>query len=175
MDVLGLLNQNTYLSAVSMIFMNLGSRYISLDISAAQEKLLPNPIVRRITIFCILYVATRDVMMSCIILAIFIFVTGHILHEDSPLSVLPSSMRGGPGPEVNPGSESVTLEEYDRAKKIIDAYEHERLGDLLAPQPEKEYTPRPRSQTLITRVDTPLSDDRPGFLAKAPFSEVGAA
>ena len=149
MDLVGLLNQNPYMSAISMIFMNLGSRYIALDISAAQEKLLQNPVVRRITIFCIIYVATRDVMTSCVLLAAFIFVTGHILHEDSPLSILPSSLR--------------------------EAREAREEPVVIAPEKEKKgYTPRPRSQELTVRNDTPLLD-RPAFRASGGFSELAAA
>jgi hypothetical protein len=154
MDLVGLLNQNPYMSAISMIFMNLGSRYIALDISAAQEKLLQNPVVRRITIFCIIYVATRDIMTSCVLLAAFIFVTGHILHEDSPLSILPSSLR-----ECAAREATVEAEEGKGKEK-----ENERRG----------YTPRPRSQELTVRNDTPLLD-RPAFRASGGFSELAAA
>lgn len=153
MDLVGLLNQNPYMSAISMIFMNLGSRYIALDISAAQEKLLQNPVVRRITIFCIIYVATRDVMTSCVLLAAFIFVTGHILHEDSPLSILPSSLREG-----------AVCEEAAVAGGPEKGKEKEKEKE------NKGYTPRPRSQELIVRNDTPLQD-RPAFRAGGGFSE----
>jgi hypothetical protein len=156
MDLVGLLNQNPYMSAISMIFMNLGSRYIALDISAAQEKLLQNPVVRRITIFCIIYVATRDIMTSCVLLAAFIFVTGHILHEDSPLSILPSSLR-----ECAAREATVEAEEGKGKEK---ENENERRG----------YTPRPRSQELTVRNDTPLLD-RPAFRASGGFSELAAA
>lgn len=158
MDLVGLLNQNPYMSAISMIFMNLGSRYIALDISAAQEKLLQNPVVRRITIFCIIYVATRDIMTSCVLLAAFIFVTGHILHEDSPLSILPSSLRECAAREATVEAEEGKEKGKEKEK------ENERRG----------YTPRPRSQELTVRNDTPLLD-RPAFRASGGFSELAAA
>jgi hypothetical protein len=96
-----------------MIFMNLGSRYISLDISLAQDRLLKSPIVRRITIFCIFYVATRDIMMSFLLLAAFIFVTSHLLHENSPLTMLPNSAKEG---------HVITEDEYKQAKNVVDSY-----------------------------------------------------
>ena len=85
-------------------------------------------------------------MTSCVLLAAFIFVTGHILHEDSPLSILPSSLREA------------------REEPVVIAPEKEKKG----------YTPRPRSQELTVRNDTPLLD-RPAFRASGGFSELAAA
>lgn len=137
MDVIGLLNGNPYMSAVSMIFMNLGSRYITLDISKAQENLLKNPLVRRFTVFCILYVATRDIMMSLILLGVFMFVMGHLLHEDSPLSLLPINVRE---------SAEVSRDEYAKAQEVIAMYDMNRRQELGEPDKKKV-------------VDTPISQD----------------
>lgn len=116
MDSLAFLDQNTYVAAVSMIFMNIGSKYISLDISKAQEQILKHQVFRRITLFCIFYVATRNVLTSCMLTFVFILINSCILHEESMFCILPYEAR-----QVDP--HAVTKEEYAAAKKIVDAYE----------------------------------------------------
>lgn len=116
MDALALLDQNTYMAAVSMVLMNIGSKYIALDISKAQEQLLKHQVFRRITLFCIFYVATRNVLISCMLTFIFILINSCILHEESMFCILPYEAR-----QVDP--HAVTKEEYAAAKKVVDAFE----------------------------------------------------
>jgi len=121
MDFLDALNQNTYMSAFSMLLMNLGSRYIALDISKAQEQILKNQVMRRITLFCIFYVATRNILTSIGLTVLFIVINVFLLHEESMFCVLPHSARKVAGP--------VSKDEYELAKKTVDAYEEQHGGD----------------------------------------------
>jgi len=132
-----------------MIMMNLGSKYISMDITKGQELLLKNPITRRITVFCILYVATRDIMLSCILLAVFIMITGFLLHEESSLSVW--NFIGLP------------IEIPDKLKELSDEISKEKQTDSKQEnqvdntkiQPGT-YTPRKEYKTSLT-PETPYS------------------
>ena len=121
MDFLDALNQNTYMSAFSMLLMNLGSRYISLDISKAQEQILKNQVMRRITLFCIFYVATRNILTSIGLTVLFIVINVFLLHEESMFCVLPHSARKVSAP--------VSKDEYDMAKKTVDTYEQQHGGE----------------------------------------------
>jgi len=121
MDVLDVLNQNTYMSAFSMLLMNLGSRYIAMDISKAQEQILKHQVFRRITLFCIFYVATRHLLTSLMLTAVFIFINSCILHEESMLCILPHSAR-----QVD--AAKISDDEYNAAKKVVDAYEKHKMA-----------------------------------------------
>jgi hypothetical protein len=104
------------MSALSMVLMNIGSRYIAMDISKAQEQILKHQVFRRITLFCIFYVATRSVLTSCMLTFIFILINSCFLHEESMFCMLPYSAR-----KVD--VTTISVDEYIAAKKIVDAYE----------------------------------------------------
>ena len=58
------LNKDVYFLGVCMIFLNLGSRYISNELTKTQEKFLSHYIVRKFTLFTVFFIATRDFKVS---------------------------------------------------------------------------------------------------------------
>ena len=46
------LNNSKVFAGILMILMNLGSKYIALELSETQEEFLSNIVIRRIVIFC---------------------------------------------------------------------------------------------------------------------------
>jgi hypothetical protein len=86
-----------------------------LDISKAQEVMLKNAVFRRLTLFCIFYVATRDILISIMLTTIFVILQSCFLHEESLFCVLPKSVRNSSSP--------ITEDEYMMAKKTVDMYE----------------------------------------------------
>jgi len=77
--------------------------------------------MRRITLFCIFYVATRNILTSIGLTVLFIVINVFLLHEESMFCVLPHSARKVAGP--------VSKDEYELAKKTVDAYEEQHGGD----------------------------------------------
>jgi hypothetical protein len=71
------INDNKYFMGIAMLLLNIGSKYIVMDISDSQEAFLKNTIMRRLTIFSLFYVATRDVLVAILLTTTFIvFTTG---------------------------------------------------------------------------------------------------
>jgi hypothetical protein len=64
-----------YFVGVAMLLLNLGSRYLVIDLSETQEQLLQNAIVRRFTMFSLFYVATRDLYVALTLTAVFVVLT----------------------------------------------------------------------------------------------------
>lgn len=87
------LNDNKLILGLVMIFMNIGSKFIVIELSETQKELLSNTILRQVLIFCIAFVATRDILLSLLLTAVFVILVDGLLHESSPLYVLPSSIR----------------------------------------------------------------------------------
>ena len=83
---------NKLLIGVFMIFMNIGSRYIELKLTKGQEMILKN-IAREILIFTIAFVATKDLIMSFTITAIFIILANFVFNEKSKYSILPEKYK----------------------------------------------------------------------------------
>ena len=76
MDFLSListLNGSKYFSGILMILMNLGSKYVGLELSEFQMNSLSKKLIRRIIVFCIFFIATRDIIISVVLTAIYYY------------------------------------------------------------------------------------------------------
>ena len=68
-----------------MLLLNLGGRFLSLEISKEQEKILSMPVVRRFFLFAILFVATRNVLIAGGLAILVILCIGYLFNENSDL------------------------------------------------------------------------------------------
>lgn len=121
MDFLSListLNTSKYFSGVLMILMNLGSKYVGLELSEFQDEFLSKKIIRRLIIFCIFFVATRDIIISIILTGIFIIFIGGIFNDNSKFSIIK---------KYNPKTKVITREDVRKAKKIVNKYEKQEM------------------------------------------------
>jgi hypothetical protein len=109
-------NESKLLFGIAMILFNLGAKYINMDISKTNETFLKSTIVRRITIFCMFFVATRDLFLSLAMSAVFIIFALGLFNEKSSAYVFPQSFY----------DDTVTEEEYTLAKDLIAKYEKNR-------------------------------------------------
>lgn len=87
------LNNNRIFIGVAMMIMNIGSRYIIADLTDVHQKLMSSPIFKQIILFCMFFVATRDVMISVILTFAFIFIVHGLLNEKRKFNLLPHSLR----------------------------------------------------------------------------------
>lgn len=60
LDNMNKMNGNKYLAGIALLMLNLGSKYLIIDISKSTEQLLKLTIIRRFTLFSIFFIATRD-------------------------------------------------------------------------------------------------------------------
>jgi hypothetical protein len=80
------------LLGIFMIFMNIGSRYIELRLTNGQEMILKN-IAREVLIFTISFIATKDLLTSFAITAVFIILANFVFNEKSKYSILPEKYK----------------------------------------------------------------------------------
>jgi hypothetical protein len=62
-----MLNENKYFIGMMMIMVNIGSRFIIEELSDEQRKLINNPYFRRVVVFSVIFMATRDIITSFMI------------------------------------------------------------------------------------------------------------
>lgn len=86
------LNSSAYFSGIIMIIMNIGSKYISIDLSKTQEQLLKNTLGRQVLLFSIAWMGTHDIYKSFITTAVFILLTDYLLNEKSKACILPKNI-----------------------------------------------------------------------------------
>jgi len=72
-----------------MILFSIGSRYIVIDISKNTETLLKTKIMRRLSVFSIFFIGTRDLIASLILTALFLVMTMCLLNEESTYCMIP--------------------------------------------------------------------------------------
>jgi hypothetical protein len=73
---LGMLNENAFFAGVMMLLLNVGSRFIAHEFSADDKEYRENILIRRICIFAVCFVGTKDIIVSLILTAGFVILAG---------------------------------------------------------------------------------------------------
>ena len=111
-------NNNPYFIGLMMLILNLGGRFISLEITKKQEQFLQLPWVRRILIFTVLFVATRNIWVAFWSTLVFVLFLGYLFNENSALCIFGQGGRIGstctdgvnsskPGEEMTPEEKEI--------------------------------------------------------------------
>ena len=111
------LNNSKFFAGILMILMNLGSKYISLELSESQDEFFSNVVIRRIMIFTVVFIATKDIIVSFIITACFIILVSGLFNQDSKYCLIRNN---------SPKTKIISKEQVEKAKKIIMKYEKQR-------------------------------------------------
>ena len=119
LNVLTQLNNSKYFSGIIMVLLNIGSKYVSLELSEAQKQFLNHPIMRKLLVFTIFFVATKDIVVSAILSTIFIIFICGVFHEDSNICIVKNSLKTF----CKKRKDLVNKEDYENAKKIMNEYE----------------------------------------------------
>ena len=85
------INTNPYLIGLMMLTLNLGGRFLSMEVTKEQEKFLSHPIVRRFFLFAVLFVATRNIVIAMGLTIIVILFLGYLFNENSDLCLWKSA------------------------------------------------------------------------------------
>jgi len=81
-------NKDPYIYAVLMILLNVGSKYIEIDLDDTHKRFLSSTFVRRLMIFTVAFIATKDIMASFIITAVFIILVLNLFNHKSKYCIL---------------------------------------------------------------------------------------
>ena len=150
MDVLmSAVNTNPYFIGVMMLLLNLGGRFLALEISKEQEKFLAQPAVRRFFLFAVLFVATRNFVIAAGLAVIVIILLGYLLNENSELCLWRSCLV--PSKKASDGSTGATesftglsSEEAMILKRLQDkqmsAQQKEKVGSNVGEVVEQQKT-----------------------------------
>ena len=71
-DYIKALNTSKFFAGIVMLTVNLGSKYVTLQLSESQEDYIKYTLGRQILVFAILWMGTRDIVISLILTLIFI-------------------------------------------------------------------------------------------------------
>ena len=147
-EILILLNSSRIMSALLMLTMNIGSKYIGRDVPVAVDILFDNFWARMFVIFCIAYISTKDIIVSILILLFYILLFSYMLNENSKSCVLSKTVKSYKDiinkkkfntnniNNINNLDEDITEEKVIKAKEILRKYELKKkidhdIGDIL--------------------------------------------
>ena len=87
-QTIGYLSSNPWLAGICYVILNLGGKHIAMNLTPEQEKLLGSLWIRPIIIFCLCFVATRNVITAFWLTVIFMLIFYVIIYEASPFCLL---------------------------------------------------------------------------------------
>ena len=114
------LNNSKYFAGLVMIMLNIGSKYITIELSKTQEDYLRNSVGRILLIFSIVWMGTRDIIISLILTSSFVIMTQYLFNEKSSLCILPKQLRSLEKAIDIDGDNKLSEEEIMRAVKILE-------------------------------------------------------
>jgi hypothetical protein len=88
--VIATLNTNPYLIGILMLLLNLGGRFLSLELTKKQEAFLQQPWLRPLLFFTVIFVATRNLAVAFWITLFFFLVVWVLANEKSPYCLISS-------------------------------------------------------------------------------------
>ena len=77
-----------FAGCASMLF-NLGSRMVIGEMTPMQQQIFQHPAMKRLVIFCMFFVITRDVAVSAGMALVFVVALEALLHEKSRFCIVP--------------------------------------------------------------------------------------
>tara|TARA_B100001093_G_scaffold490976_1_gene530588 strand:- start:1161 stop:1526 length:366 start_codon:yes stop_codon:yes gene_type:complete len=80
------LNENKYFIGVMMILLNLGARFIIDELGDDIRSIISDKIIRKIFIFCVIFIGTRDIIISFVLTIIFIIIINEFLVNEEEIN-----------------------------------------------------------------------------------------
>jgi hypothetical protein len=118
LSILKSLNDNKFFAGIVMLTMNIGSKYISIELSKTQENYIKYSLGRQILVFAVLWMGTRDIVTSLILTVVFILFADYLFNEHSTYCIIPEKYK-----ELNitldTNNNRVTQKEVNDAIKVL--------------------------------------------------------
>lgn len=125
-------NESKFLVAITMIFLNVGSKYIDLGFSKTQEQALRDGLAREMLIFAISFMGTRDIMTAFIMTAAFVVLSDILLNEESKYCIIPNKLKKIKAMMDTNNDGIITPDEEHKALQILEIAKKQRLKDVQA-------------------------------------------
>ena len=85
------LNSSTFFAGIMMICLNIGSRYIQINLDESTESYIKYALTKEILVFTISWMATRNIYHALVLTAVFVVLADFALNEKSRYCILPKN------------------------------------------------------------------------------------
>jgi len=118
-SILHLFNSNPYFIGLMMLILNLGGRFIGMEVTKQQEQFLQHPWVRRVLIFTVLFVGTRNVWVAFWATLVVVLLLGYLFNENSAMCLFgQGGQTGSTCANPNQAKEQMTPEENEILQRL---------------------------------------------------------
>ena len=118
--------------AMIMLTMNIGGRYLAMELPTSIEQLFTKYVFLRIfVLFAIIFSATHDLLIAIIITLIVLILFRYLINCDSEFCILNKGefKPTGAGQSGAPPSK-ISEEQYIQAKRVLDKYMDEKYSGM---------------------------------------------
>ena len=140
---LSMLNNSPLLAGLAMLMLNIGSKYVEIGLSKTQEQALRNGVARELLIFAMVFMGTKDIILSTLMTAAFIILSDYVFNENSRFCIIPSYMRRI-SMEIDLNGDNVISEEEEKKalevlRKAKEQKKNKRQAMFVANLPSQQY------------------------------------
>lgn len=121
LTIVNILNNNKLFWGFAMLTMNMGSRFVLGDITKLQEKFISHFLVKKFVLFCMFFIATRDVTLSLFMAFIFTLTLQGILNDHCKYNIIPKQFVAH--------ENTISLQQYNEALKTISMFEKQKQAE----------------------------------------------
>jgi hypothetical protein len=156
--LLQIFNTNPYFIGLMMLILNLGGRFISLEVTKKQEQFLQRPWVRRVLIFTVLFVATRSIWVAFWATITVVLFLGYLFNENSAFCIFGGvGLNGSKCAETPSPGEEMTPEEKEILQRL--SAKAQRYQTAAIQGQKGEASKNPQQQALEKSVGPPADEE----------------
>ena len=148
-STLAIMGANPYMIGIFYVFLNLGGRFLTLELTRRQEWFLSQPFMRPFILFSVMFIATRNLAVAFYTTAGILAVLWLFANENSAFCMIP-----GWRDELSQKKKEEEDKSYQDTMKAIKKHH----GDSLPDEPPAEIITgqdNPEHGTAIPPVQTP--------------------
>ena len=116
------LNSSTFFAGIMMICLNIGSRYIQLNLDESTESYIKYALTKEILVFTISWMATRNIYTALVLTAVFVVLADFILNEKSKYCLLPKKFIKSRKLGEYTNNKDISDKDYSDAMDIVEKY-----------------------------------------------------
>lgn len=117
------LNSSAFFGGLMMIFMNVASKYVTVEFSETQQQYLRNNISRQVMVFIIAFMGTKDIYTSLFLTGVFVILADYLFNDQSRFCIIRNKLRAG----VDTNNDGVISDqEVDKAVEVLNKAKMQR-------------------------------------------------
>jgi hypothetical protein len=120
------LNSSTFFAGIMMICLNIGSRYIQLNLDESTESYIKYALTKEILVFTISWMATRNIYTALVLTAVFVVLADFVLNEKSNYCLLPKNFIKSRKLGEYTNNKVITEKEFNDAMEIVEKYRSQK-------------------------------------------------